>query len=166
MVEYFNPKVGELVEVFPNEGRFKGLFEITKVYAGADPAAFLLDLKRIRDGRVENGIPTYLVDYPREVRVRRALEKTVSESGSWPEDFQAGRFDLEFDEMYDGTPRMMVTFYLKPEAESSLEKARQRNNFYSTLQEKFQPVMDDEYPGRWLQFATAKEERSALSAAS
>lgn len=166
MVEYFNPKVGELVEVFPHEGRFKGLFEITNIYAGADPVAFLLDLKRVKDGRVERGIPTYLVDYPKEVRVRRALDRTLSDSGLWPGDLQVGRFDLEFDEMYDGTPRMMVTFYLKPEAVSSLEAARLRNNFYSTLQEKFQPVMDDEYPGRWLQFATAKEERSALSAAS
>jgi hypothetical protein len=166
MVEYFNPKVGELVEVFPHEGRFKGLFEITNVYAGTDPIAFLLDLKRIKDGRVERGIPTYLVDYPREARVRRALEKTLADSGSWPEDLQIGRFDLEFDEMYDGTPRMMVTFYVKPEAESSLETARARNIFYSMIQEKFQPVMDDEYPERWLQFTTAKEERSALSAAS
>jgi hypothetical protein len=166
MVEDFNPQVGELVEVFPHEGRFKGLFENTSIYAGADRVAFLLDLKRIKDGRVEKGIPTYLVDYPKEIRVRRALEKTLAESGSWPEDFQTGRFDLEFDEMYDGTPRMMVTFYLRSEAESSLETARARNNFYSMLQEKFQPVMDDEYPGRWLQFAAAKEERSALSAAS
>jgi len=164
MVEYFNPKVGELVEVFPHEGRFKGLFEVTNVYAGADPSTYLLDLKRTKDGRVEKGIPTYLVDYPREVRIRRSLETVLS--GSWPEDFQSGRFDLEFDEMYDGTPRMMVTFYLKPEAESSLEAARARNNFYSMVQEKFQPVMDDEYPGRWLQFTAAKEERSALSAAS
>jgi hypothetical protein len=166
MVEYFNPKIGELVEVFPHEGRFKGLFEITNIYAGSDPVAFLLDLKRIKDGRVERGIPTYLVDYPKEVRIRRAMEKTLADAGTWPEDIQTGRFDLEFNEMYDGTPRMMVTFYLRPEAESSLETARIRNLFYSKLQEKFQPFMDDEYPGRWLQFTAAKEERSALSAAS
>jgi hypothetical protein len=126
----------------------------------------LLDLKRIKDGRVERGIPTYLVDYPKEVRIRRAMEKTLADAGTWPEDIQTGRFDLEFNEMYDGTPRMMVTFYLRPEAESSLETARIRNLFYSKLQEKFQPFMDDEYPGRWLQFTAAKEERSALSAAS
>jgi hypothetical protein len=166
MVEYFNPKIGELVEVFPHEGRFKGLFEVTSVYAGSDPVAFLLDLKRVKDGRLEKGIPTYLVDYPKEVRVRRALEKVLADSGSWPDDFQPGRFDLEFDEMYDGTPRMMVTFYLKPEAETSLDESRARNSFYSSLQEKFQPVMDDEYPGRWVQFRTAKETRGVLSAAS
>jgi hypothetical protein len=166
MVEYFHPKVGELVEVAPHEGRFKGLFEITNVYAGADSVAFLLDLRRIKDGREERGIPTYLADYPREVRVRRAFENALADLGPWPEEFQTDKFDLELDEMYDGTPRMMVTFYLKPEADSSLDKARVRNNFYSLLQEKFQPVMEDEYPGRWLQFRTAKETRGVLSAAS
>ena len=162
MVELdFNPQIGERVEVFPHEGRFEGLFEIVDRRAG--PAGLLLDLKRCKDGRLLKDVATYLVDYPQEERVRRALHKVLADPAIWPEDFQRGRFDAKADEMYDGTPRMMVHFYLKPEVIPSLEKARIWNDFYSQLQEKLEPLKDSKWD--WVQFQT-KEERSAQRAAS
>jgi len=162
MVELdFNPLVGELVEVFPHEGRFEGLFEIIGRHAGA--SGVLLDLRRLQDGRLLKDVATYLVDYPQEVRVRRALEKVLASSDSWPEDFQRGGFDIKSDEMHDGTPRMMVYFHLKPGTRPSLERARVWDDFYSELQKKLEPFTDSKWD--WVQF-TAKEERSALSAAS
>jgi hypothetical protein len=64
--------------------------------------------------------------------------------------------------MYDGTPRIMVYFHLKPEVVPSPARARIWSIFYAMLQEKLQPLMDS---GIWLQFA-AKEERSAQRVAS
>ncbi len=49
MVELdFNPLVGELVEVFPHEGRFEGLFEIVGKHSSVWGP--LLDVKRLKDG--------------------------------------------------------------------------------------------------------------------
>jgi hypothetical protein len=64
--------------------------------------------------------------------------------------------------MFDGTPRIAVYFYVRPEAISTQENARVRNDFYSALQTEINPLMDE---GVWLQFMT-KEDRSALLAAS
>jgi hypothetical protein len=64
--------------------------------------------------------------------------------------------------MYDGTPRIMVNFHLKPEVVPSPAKARVWSNFYAPLREKLQSLVDS---GTWLQFA-AKEYRSVLRAAS
>jgi hypothetical protein len=100
--------------------------------------------------------------YPAEVRVRRKLKSLLAHCESFPEDFQEGRFDVERYPMYDGSPRTMVYFYLKPEVVPSVTKARVWSNFYALLREKLQPLMDSD---TWLQFA-AKEDRSVLSAAS
>jgi hypothetical protein len=162
MVELdFNPQVGELVEVFPHEGRFEGLFEVIGRHAGV--SGLLLDLRRLQDGRLLKDVATYLVDYPQEERVRRALQNILSNSDSWPEDFQRDQFDVISDEMYDGTPRTMVYFYLKPEAIPSLERARLWNEFFSNLQKRLEPFTDSKWDR--VQFAT-KEERGTLSAAS
>jgi hypothetical protein len=163
MVEDFNPKVGEFVEVFPREGRFEGLFEIVDIYARPDSIAFLLDLKRLKDGGLLKGIPTYLVDYPKEGRVQHALEKILPDVNSWPEDFQRVAPVVKAEEMYDGTPRTMVYFYLKPEAVASLERARQWNEFFSKIHRQLEPFTDSKWD--LVQFAT-KEERSTFSAAS
>jgi hypothetical protein len=161
----FNPEKGELVEMFPYDGRFEGQFEIIDKY---DHFAWgpLMDVKRLRDGRIVKGVETYLLRYPKEEQVRRAIRKVLTEFDRWPDDFQRDQFGLKFnlksDEMYDGTPRTMVYFYLKPEAVPSLDRARVWNNFYSQLEAKLEPYKDSSWDG--LQFS-AKEERSALSAA-
>ncbi len=157
MVELdFNPRIGEMVEVFPHEGRFEGLFEIIDRHTSA--AGLVLDLRRCKDGRIVKDVATYLVDYPQEERVRRALHQVLADPRIWPEDFQTGRFEIKADEMYDGTPRMMVYFFLKPDVAPSLERARLWNDFYSKLQEKLEPIKDSKWD--WVQFL-AKEERSA-----
>ncbi|HUH61396.1 MAG TPA: hypothetical protein VLZ50_00310 [Terracidiphilus sp.] len=162
MVELdFNPQVGELVEVFPHEGRFEGLFEIIGRHVGA--LGLLLDLKRCRDGRIVKDVATFLVDYPQEERIRRAIHKVLSDPLGWPEDFQRGRFDTKAEPMYDGTPRTMVYFYLNPGVKPSLEKARIWNEFYSKLQRTLEPITDADWD--WIQFS-AKEDRGAQVAAS
>jgi len=162
----FNPQEGELVEMFPYDGRFEGQFEIIRKY---DDFACgpLLDVKRLKDGRVVQGVETNLLRYPKEEQVRRAIRKVVAEFDALPDDFQrdqAGlKFDVTSDEMYDGTPRTMVYFYLKPEAVSSLEGARAWNDFFSKLHRKIEPLADSNWD--WVQFGT-KEGRSTFSVAS
>lgn len=158
MVELdINPQVGERVEV----RGYDGPFEVLDRHPGPD-GQLLLKLRGLRDGRLLESIHHLFVDYPAEERVRRGLERILAHGGSWPEDFQEGRFDVKSDEMYDGTPRIMVYFHLKPEVVASVSRARFWNDFYAKLHEQIQPLMDS---GVWLQFS-AKEERSALSAAS
>jgi len=162
----FDPQEGELVEMFPYDGRFEGHFEIIRKY---DHFAWgpLLDVKRLKDGRVVQGVETNLLRYPKEEQVRRAIRKVLPEFDSLPEDFQRDHFGVKFDvtsdEMYDGTPRTMVNFYLKPEAVSSLDRARAWNDFFSKLHRKIEPFADSSWD--WVQFGT-KEGRSTFSVAS
>jgi len=162
----FDPQKGEVVEMFPYDGRFEGQFEIIDKN---DHFAWgpLLDVKRLSDGRVVKGVETYLLLYPKEEQIRRAIRKVLTELASWPEVFQRDehglKFDLKSDEMYDGTPRTMVYFYVEPEADNSLESARVRNQFYSELGAKLEQYRNSNWD--WVQFMT-KEELSAVSAAS
>jgi hypothetical protein len=162
----FNPEKGEWVAMFPYDGRFEGQFEVIDKY---DHFAWgpLLDVKRLKDGRVVKGVETNLLRYPKEEQVRRAIRKVLTEFPAWPEDFQRDgsglRFDLRSDEMYDGTPRTMVYFYVKPDASRSLDRARARNEFYSLLGAKLEPYRDSNWD--WVQFMS-KEEQGAVSVAS
>jgi len=158
MVEVnFNPQVGERVQMFPHND----LYEILDRHA--NPAGELrLKLRGIRDGRLLDNVDPMLVDYPPEERIRRELRRMSARRDDWPKDFQGGRFEVKWDEMYDGTPRIMVYFHLKPEVVPSVSKARIWNEFYGKLQEKLEPLVDS---GIWLQF-TAREARDELSAAS
>jgi hypothetical protein len=122
----------------------------------------LLKLRRLRDGKLIDKVPPILVDYPMDERIRRELKSILSHCESLPEDFQERCYEVQWDEMYDGTPRIMVFFYLQPEVVPSLEKAHAWNDFYAQLRERLQPLMDS---GIWLQFA-AKEDRSAKRAVS
>ena len=155
----FNPQVGERVEVLGHEGLFE-ILDIQPSTNGIPGPEF--KLRELQSGRLFDNIHHLLVRYPTDVSIRRELEKTLAHCNSLPEDFQEGRFDVEWEPMYDGTPRIMVYFHAKPEVVPSPEKARIWSNFYATLREKLQPLMDSK---TWLQFA-AKEERSALRAAS
>jgi hypothetical protein len=159
MVELdFNPRVGELVEVVKHDG----LFEVLDRHASAD-GQLVLKLRGLRDGRLLENIHQLFVDYPADERIRRELEKILAKSDSMPEDFQQeSQPEVKWDPMYDGTPRIMVYFHLKPGVAPSVTKARIWSDFYAPLREKLQPLMDS---GIWLQFA-AKEDRSALRAAS
>jgi hypothetical protein len=158
MVELdFNPQVGEQVEVSKHDG----LFEILEGHATVD-GQLLLKLRGLRDGRLVDNIHHLFVNYPADEKIRRELGNILAHCESLPENIQAGRFDVKWDNMYDGTPRIMVYFHLKPEVVPSVSKARIWNNFYAMLHEKLQPLTDS---GTWLQFST-KEERSALRAAS
>jgi hypothetical protein len=157
MVELeFNPQVGEQVKVF----KYDELFEILDRHASAD-GQLALKLRGLQSGRLLENVHHILVDYPTDERVRRELRNILAHGESLPEDFQEGRFDVKWEEMYDGTPRIMVYFYLKPEVAPSVAKARVRSDLYARLREKLQPLMDSE---TWLQFA-AKEDRSAVRAA-
>jgi len=158
MVElHFNPQVGERVQ----DPRSNDMYEIVDRQMST-AAGLVLKLRRLRDGRLFDNISPLSVDYPNDERVRRELREFLPKCDSLPEDFQEGRFDVEWEEMYDGTPRIMVYFHLKPEVAPSVSKARVWSDFYAQLREKLQPLMDS---GTWLQFA-AKEDRSALRAAS
>jgi hypothetical protein len=153
----FNPQVGEKVEVF----KYEGLFEILDRHTSAG-GELLLKLRGLQNGRLLENVSPIVVDYPADERIRRELKKILAHCDSFPEDFQEGRFDVKWDPMYDGTPRIMVYFYLKPEVIPSVAKARVWSDFYAPLREELQPLMD---LGTWLQFA-AKEDRSAQRAAS
>jgi hypothetical protein len=160
MVELdFNPQIGEQVQVAASTAP-DDLYEIVDRHTSA-AGEFLLKLRRLRDGKLIDKISPILVDYPTDERIRRELRNILAHCETFPEDFQAGRSDVKWEAMYDGTPRIMVYFHLKPDVVPSLEKARAWNDFYAQLREKLQPLMDSD---TWLQFA-AKEDRSALSAA-
>jgi hypothetical protein len=157
MVELdFNPQVGELVELAKHDG----LFQVLDRRAGAD-GQLMLKLKGLRDGRLLDNIHLIFVDYPTDERLRRELKKILAHREFFPADFQEGQFDVQWDPMYDGTPRIMIYFQLKPDVAPSIAKARVWSDFYAQLREKLQPLMDS---GTWLQFAT-KEDRSAVRAA-
>ncbi len=158
MVELnFNPQVGEQVQ----DPRSNDLYEIVDRHIST-AAGLVLKLRRLRDGRLLDNISPLWVDYPIDERVRRELKEILPKCNSIPQDFQEGRFDVERDPMYDGTPRIMVYFHLKPEVTPSIAKARVWSDFYAQLREQLQPLMDSD---TWLQF-TAKEDRSVLSAVS
>ncbi len=156
----FNPKVGERVQ---RSGSLASdeLYEIVDRHTNA-AGEFLLKLRRIRDGKLFDNISSLAIDYPADERVRRELRNALAHCESFPEDFQEGRFDVKWDEMYDGTPRIMVYFHLKPEVVPSASRARIWNNFYAKLHKRLEPLTDS---GTWLQF-TAKEQRSDLRVAS
>lgn len=153
------PEAGYQVEVFGHKGRF----EILKRDVGAD-GQYRFRLQRLRDGFVLEDVRYPEMNYPPEERVRRALPQILAECGPRPEDFQEGEgtYEVQADEMYDGTPRVMVKFHLKPEVIPSVEKARIWNDFFAKLNDKFLFSMD---VGSWLQFSV-KEYRSMLRAAS
>lgn len=157
----FDPQVGEEVEMFPYDGRFEGRFVIIDKH----PSVWgpLLDVKRVKDGRVVKGVETNLLDYPQEERVRRAVKRGLAELNSVPDDIQKDDYDIRSEEAFDGTPKTMVYFYLKPESKPTPEKARAWNNFFSKLEEKLEPLKDSKWDR--VQFAV-KEKRRALIAAS
>jgi hypothetical protein len=158
MVELdFNPQVGEQVEILGNDD----LFEVLGRQASADGQLYL-KLRRLRDGRLLGHIHHLSVDYPIDEQIRRKLPDFLAQCKKFPEDFQTNRFDVNREEMFDGTPRIMIYFHLKPEITPSPEKARVWNDFYSLLRESLQSEMGS---GTWIQF-TAKEDRSAQRAAS
>jgi hypothetical protein len=156
----FNPQKGEQVQVVLSAAP-DDLYEIVDRHENlaGEP---LLKLRRLRDGKLVDKVSPILVDYPMDERIRRELKSILSHCETLPEDFQERCYEVKWDEMYDGTPRIMVSFYLKTDVFPSPEKARAWNDFYAQLRERLQPLMDS---GIWLQFAT-KEDRSALSAAS
>jgi hypothetical protein len=161
MVELeFNPQVGEKVQVAGSAAQ-DDLYEIVDRHTSA-AGVFSLKLRRVRDGKLIDRISPILVDYPMDERIRRELKSILSHCETLPDDFQERVYEVKWDEMYDGSPRIMVSFYLKPDVAPSSEKARVWSDFYAQLREKLQPLMDS---GTWLQFA-AKEDRSALRAAS
>ena len=153
------PQVGDQVEVFGHKGRFR----ILDSKVGAE-GQYRFTLQRLRDGFILEDLRYPEMSYPPEERVRRALPQILAQCGPAPKDFQegAGAYEVQADEMYDGTPRVMVKFHLKPEVAPSVEKARVWNDFFSKLNGQFSSSMD---VGSWLQFSV-KEDRSLLRAAS
>lgn len=169
MVELeFDPQIGEQVIAPPYGDRYEVVGR-RKDIAG-EP---LLTLQRIRDGVEIKDQPLRWLQYSPEDQVRKALRKLLAASNELPTDLQESRFEVTTDSMYDGTPRVMVYFYLKPEVIPSQEKARVWNDFYRKLHAEIDPLMDqvpfylrdDEQSRVWLQFMT-RESGSPLSVAS
>jgi hypothetical protein len=167
----YTPQVGEQVEVFGHKGRF-----VIKDRKIGDNGHYLFRLESLHSGITVDNILYPMMTYPPEEKVRKVLPQVIEECGPWPDDFQGGRYDVKFHAMYDGTPRVMVYFYLKPDVIPSPEKARVWSNFYSRLENGFKFVDIDSGAYRlWdidsgnrstrLQFA-AREERSAQRVAS
>ena len=158
----FTPQEGEQVEVLG----YKGRFMIQERTISKEDGHYRFKLVSPSAGLTLDGIRYPMMTYPPEEKVRKVLRQILPESGPWPEDFQVGEYDVKSDEMYDGTPRVMVYFHLKPDVIPSAEKARVWNSFFAELNRRFQFVDIDSGPqSTWLQFS-AKEERSAQRAAS
>jgi len=161
MVVDFTPQAGDQVEVFGHSGEFEIL--AISVLEGH----YRYKLARLADGAELDGITYPMLTYSDAEKVRKALPQILPECRPWPDDFQNGEgaclpnYDIRSNEMYDGTPRVLVSFFLKPDAIHTPERARVRNEFFGKLHEQFQ-FIDIR---AWLQF-TAKEQRSVLSAAS
>jgi hypothetical protein len=165
----FNPQVGEQVIGPP----FGERYEVVERRADLTGEP-LLTLRRLRDGIQFKDQPLIWLQYSPEDMVERALHKLLLAAGTEvPTDFQEKRFKVTMDAMYDGTPRVMVYFYLKADVIPSPERARVWNDFYRKLHAEIDPLMDqlpiyvrdDEQTRVWLQFMT-REERSPLSVAS
>jgi hypothetical protein len=162
----WTPAKGDKVEVWRNErGSSEGGFEILECKATGDAALFRYTVRRKRDGLVLEDVTYPMLTYPPEEKVRRALPQVIAQCGPTPGDFLegAGAYEVKSVEMYDGTPRVMVNFHLKPGVVPSVEKARVWNDFFSRLNEEFEFSIGD--VGSWIQFSV-KEERSSLRAAS
>jgi hypothetical protein len=158
MVELeFNPQVGEVVIGPPSDLSYEVVDRRTSAVG-----ELLLNLRRLKDGAVFKNVSAIWFQYPLVDRIERAVRQLLLTRNDLPQDLQESRFKVAADTMFDGTPRIVVYFYVKPEATSTQENARMRNNFYQALQAEINPLMDD---GVWLQFMT-KEDRSALLAAS
>lgn len=153
------PVKGDRVGVFGHEGRF----EILECKASSDVYGYRYKVRRERDGFLLEDVTYPMMEYPPEEKVRRALPQIIAQCGPIPGDFQAGAYEVKSDEMYDGTPRVMVYFHLKPGVVPSVEKARDWNDFFSKLNEEFEFSIGD--VGSWIQFSV-KEERRTLRAAS
>jgi hypothetical protein len=158
----FTPQVGDQVEVFG----YRGTFVIRECRVGAD-GHYRFRLDPLLDGPMLDDIRYPMITYSDEEKVRKALPQILADCRPWPEDIQTKAsasslvYDIRSDEMHDGTPRVMVTFFLKPDALPSLEMAHVRNEFYTRLREQFRFVSIES----WLQFSS-REERGALSVAS
>lgn len=166
MVEFdLNPEIGDQVQRLGSLAS-DDLFEVVEKRANFS-GEVLLKLRRLRDGKLFDDISAMAVIYSEEGKVRKALRQILAECRPWPEGFQTGedarnlRYEIRSDEMHDGTPRVMVSFLLKPDVDITADNARIWNEFFIKLREQFQFVSIDS----WLQF-TAKEERSVLRAAS
>jgi len=162
----WTPGIGDKVEVWRNErGASEGGFEVLECRPTGDASLYRYKVRRQRDGLVLEDVAFPDLAYPPEEKVRRALPQIVARCGPVPGDFQggAGAYEVKSDEMYDGTPRVMVYFHLKPDVVPSVEKARIWNDFFSKLNEEFEFSIGD--VGSWIQFSV-KEERSMLRAAS
>jgi hypothetical protein len=156
----FNPQVGEQVIGPPSATPYEVVDRSTN-FAGE----VLLKLKRLKGGSLFENVPLVFLQYAPRETVMHALHQLLQEDIGFPEDFQEGRFEAVSDEMYDGTPRVAVYFYLKPEVVASPEKARVWNDFYRRLHREIDPLLDDPQSPIWLQFMT-REERSPVRAAS
>jgi hypothetical protein len=167
MVELdLNPEVGDRVQRLGSIAS-DDLYEVVDRHTSA-AEELLLKLRRIRDGKLFDNISALAIAYySDEEIVRKVLRQILAECRPWPDGFQIGEgmrdlsYEIRSDEMHDGTPRVVVSFLLKPDASPTAENARIWNEFFIKLREQFQFVKINS----WLQF-TAKEERSVLRAAS
>lgn len=157
----WTPEVGDKVGVFGHEGKF----EILERKATGDAYVYRFKVRRNRDGFLLDDVVYPMMEYPPEEKVRRALPPIINRCGPIPGDFQEGigAYEVKSEDMYDGTPRVMVYFHLKRGVVPSIERARDWNDFFSKLNQEFEFSIGD--VGSWIQFSV-KEERSTLRAAS
>jgi len=158
----FTPEQGDRVTVFGYDGDFI----IQEVNTGPD-GHYRFRLASPDLGLELNHIRYAMLDYSDESRVNKILPQILSECGPWPADLQVIpgtgllRYQVTSDEMHDGAPTVIVSFFARPEVSPSFEDAKVRVAFYDRLRSRFRFIGLKS----WLQFTT-KEERSVLSAAS
>lgn len=158
----FTPQRGDRVTVFGYDGDFV----IQEVNTGLD-GHYRFRLASPAFGLELNDIRYAMLEYSDEARVSKVLPQILAESAPWPEDLQVVpgsgllRYQVKSDEMHDGTPTVIVSFFARPDVSPSFENAKVRVAFYDRLRSRFRFIGLTS----WLQFTT-KEERSVLSAAS
>ncbi len=158
----FTPQRGDRVRVYGYDGDFI----VQDVTIGTD-GQYQFRLTSLAFGLELNDIRYPMLTSSDEAKVSKILPQILSESAPWPPDLQVDpatgrlRYEVHSDEMHDGTPTVIVSFFVNPEADASFQYAKARVAFYGRLRSRFRFTSI----GSLLQFIT-KEERSQLSAAS
>ncbi len=158
----FTPQRGDRVKVFGYDGDFV-IQEVTT----APDGQYRFRLTSLVFGLELDDVRYPMLTFSDEAKVSKFLPQIVGESAPWPADLQIDpatgrlRYEVYADQMHDGTPTVIVSFFVNPEADASFQYAKARVAFYGRLRSQFRFIGIDSV----LQFIT-KEERSQLSAAS
>jgi hypothetical protein len=159
----FEPSKGDHVAVIG----YRGEFEIKEIFVGADGHYHYRLTSAFSGLELDDVIYPWLV-YSDEERIRKVIPQILPEFAPWPVDLEKApnaaslKYEISSGEMHDGSPKVIISFFARPDAHSSLARAKDRIVFYDKLRDRLLTLLDLE---PWIEFNT-KEERSLLSAAS